>query len=409
MEDVIRIDGVYYSTVELSAIHPGGEAMVLMCNRQDATALYNSSHRRPFPHIKYAKYQIPEEKVQPRVRMQPHTQDFRLYFELCEKVRPILGSSGGFAPWWYFIKVALILGVVLSCDVYGLLFLRPLWATALMSLFMGFIGLNLQHDANHGAVSSNPLVNRMIGLTQDYIGGSSAAWMVNHNTVHHVHCNDVTKDHDLDIPILRLKTAVPYRAHYAFQQLYFVILESCFGPLTVMQNSLFSWTAASAEPRLKVFQKQLTVSKFMSVIPVLRVAAMILQGASWEFVVTTAFLTYSIGGLYLAFFFLMSHNFDGARKEGVDSTGDDFVRNQVETSSNVGGAWLAMCNGGLNYQIEHHLFPRVHHSFYCKLAPVVEQLCRKHGIRYTHFPTVRDNFVSTFNHLTKLGRDPKKG
>merc|ERR1711991_422354 len=83
---------------------------------------------------------------------------------------------------------------------------------------------------------------------------------------------------------------------------------------------------------------------------------------------------YMAGGLYLAFFFVISHSFVGA--------------------------WLlAHINGGLNYQIEHHLFPRVHHSNYHRIAPVVRRVCEQHGIQYVHFPTIWDNVASTFEHL----------
>ena len=408
MEDVLRIDDVYYSTMDLSKIHPGGDTMVLMCNRQDATAIYNSSHRRPFPHEKYTKYAIPASRVKKEVLLPPYSQNFKLYFELCEKVRPLLMKSNGFAPSWYFLKVVLIAAVIVACDVYSVFDLRPIWATVLQSVFMGLAGLNLQHDANHGSVSRNPVVNRLIGMAQDYIGGSSISWMVNHNTVHHVHCNDMQRDHDLDIPLLRLHSQIPYRAHYALQQLYFVVLESCFGPLHILQNFIWIWTTSAQEPRLQVLRRQLDTSRIISIIVPLRVLMYFLHGASWEYITATIFLQYAVGGLYLAFFFLISHNFHGARKDGIDSTADDFVRNQVETSSNVAGWLLAMCNGGLNFQIEHHLFPRVHHSHYYRLAPIVEAFCHQHKIHYTHFASIRDNFASTFEHLTKLGRDPAK-
>lgn len=64
---------------------------------------------------------------------------------------------------------------------------------------------------------------------------------------------------------------------------------------------------------------------------------------------------------------------------------------KVVTSSNVGGWKLALLNGGLNYQIEHHLFPRMNHMHYATIAPVVRQFCEEKGIPYKHFPTVREN------------------
>lgn len=72
---------------------------------------------------------------------------------------------------------------------------------------------------------------------------------------------------------------------------------------------------------------------------------------------------------------------------------------QVESSSNVGGAWLAQLNGGLNYQIEHHLFPRIAHTYYPLIAPVVRDYCEKKGVKYVHFGNVVGNLRSTVSQL----------
>merc|ERR1712000_47980 len=114
-------------------------------------------------------------------------------------------------------------------------------------------------------------------------------------------------------------------------------------------------------------------------------------------------LEYCFGGMWLAFFFLLSHNFVGVRKEGVDySAKTDFVQNQVETSSNVGGDLLIFTNGGLNIQIEHHMFPRVSHCHYGKMVPIVKSFCREKGFKYVHFPTLWENVKSTYAHLRTL-------
>lgn len=101
---------------------------------------------------------------------------------------------------------------------------------------------------------------------------------------------------------------------------------------------------------------------------------------------------------------------------------------QVASSSNVGGAYLCFLNGGLNYQIEHHLFPRycipltivfnfytmrtmiltynlsrIQHSHYPKIAPIVKEFCLSRGIPYHHFPTVFENFKSCVDHLYVMG------
>jgi fatty acid desaturase (delta-4 desaturase) len=115
-----------------------------------------------------------------------------------------------------------------------------------------------------------------------------------------------------------------------------------------------------------------------------------------------------VGGYYLAFFFVISHNFDGVMmfdQKSVKATAfeQSFLRLQVATSSNVGGAWLCFLNGGLNYQIEHHLFPRVQHTHYPTIAPLVQQFCKARGIPYRHFPTIGANVRACVKHLFALG------
>merc|ERR1712146_58902 len=83
-----------------------------------------------------------------------------------------------------------------------------------------------------------------------------------------------------------------------------------------------------------------------------------------------------------------------------DST---FMKRQVETSSNMGGRFLAIINGGLNYQIEHHLFPRIHHAHYSTIAPKVRQFCKKKGLKYVHYPTILQNLMSMMMYLRQQG------
>lgn len=90
--------------------------------------------------------------------------------------------------------------------------------TAVLGFFMALIGLNIQHDANHGAISRNPLVNRLLGITQNYIGGSALDWIHQHVVQHHIHCNDVHEDPDLaGNDLLRLNPLKPLKDFYVVQ------------------------------------------------------------------------------------------------------------------------------------------------------------------------------------------------
>jgi len=406
-KDVILIDGRWYSTKGLASIHPGGDLMVLACNGQDGTTVYNSYHRRAFPHDRYTQYLVPEKLVDPDVRskIEPNHQDFSLYWRVAKEVEPIVAATKGFAPNIYFVKVLMILLLAFGLDfIYPLFDRRPLWLTAVLGWSFGLIGLNIQHDANHGAVSRNPLINRILGLTQDYIGGSSLMWIVHHNTIHHVHCNDVERDGDLIVPTLRLCEKTEWQMPHVMQQMYFVLLEMAFGPVHVVRTVIDIWSDGSR--REHAFAEFRKTSRVLSFVYPLRFAILFLHCTSWWDVVTQMCVMNAVGGGYLAFFFLLSHNFVGVKKDGIDTTKDCFVRNQAETSSNVGYEVLCQFNGGLNYQIEHHLFPRIHHSYYPKIAPIVRKMLEAEKIQYIHFPTIWANFYSCFSHLGDLGKKP---
>ena len=121
-------------------------------------------------------------------------------------------------------------------------------------------------------------------------------------------------------------------------------------------------------------------------------------------------VTVGVAGGYLAFSFFLSHNFDGVRcVAGAGGAGDQrypersgFLHQQASSSSNVAGEKLCALNGGLNYQIEHHLFPRVAHSHYPHIAPVVRAFCERHGAPYVHFDSVGENLASVFAYLAKF-------
>ncbi|EKG01542.1 delta-4 fatty acid desaturase, putative [Trypanosoma cruzi] len=400
MTDVVRIDGVYYDTMKLATIHPGGPMMIKMANGTDATRIFVSYHRRRFPHTKYKQMQVAAAEVKCELIPEEDTPNFDLYLELCERVRPILRPTNGFAPWYYFIKAAVWCLLVLSLDLYAVFAWRPHSLTLLQSLAMAMVGLNVQHDANHGALSRNPVVNRVFGLMQDLLGGSSMSWIIHHDFIHHIYTNDPHRDLDLEIPLLRLHRFVPKRYYYGLQHFYFLFLEAVFGPIHVASNFLFLWSGP--QKRLWLLRDEWRLSCLLTTIPLLRLASNFLHAPSIFDAFLGSLFQYILGGMYLAFFFLVSHNFAGVKKQG-NSDGECFLRAQVETSSSVGGWWLGHINGGLNYQIEHHLFPRVHHSYYHYIAPIVKDFCLKHGVSYIYFNTLWDNVVSTVKHLNTYG------
>ena len=400
--NTICIDGKYYDTEKLAKIHPGGDIFVMQSSNRDGTTLYNSSHRRPFNHAKYTSMLVPNMTSHPDIEVSK--QDFTLYFELCEKVKPLIKNKG-FAPMYFYAKAAFLLLFALFIDVVIFSQGRTVITSLIQGLLFALIGLGIQHDANHGSISKDPKINRALGMSQDFIGGSALNWMISHNTDHHVYCNDEKRDCDLRMPMLRLKGDVEWAEYHTFQQIYYTGVQFMFGLAHILGNMVatFNGPKKYQAPLVDYFKTH----QLCLAINIIRLGGGFLMEPSLA-TFSMLCLIYVFGGFYLAFFFFISHNFDGVRKEDVDALGGCFLRHQTETSSNVCGWWLGQINGGLNFQIEHHLFPRVHSTNYVHIAPVVRAFCEKHDIQYAHFATLAENSASVYRHLEKMGKKPKQ-
>jgi len=111
----------------------------------------------------------------------------------------------------------------------------------------------------------------------------------------------------------------------------------------------------------------------------------------------------TILGTILVLTFSPNHLFDEV-KEIKDAGNVCWAKLQIECSANYCGFWMTLFTGSLNYQIEHHLFPRMHAWHYPKIAPVVRRICEKHGVQYVHFPTFYEAWKAVLSKLYKVVR-----
>jgi len=112
--------------------------------------------------------------------------------------------------------------------------------------------------------------------------------------------------------------------------------------------------------------------------------------------------------LVLSGLFSLSHNFEGADRDPTTQYRKtkeqvDWFKAQVETSSTYGSFIAGYLTGGLNFQIEHHLFPRMSSSWYPYIAPKVREICAKHGVKYAWYPWIHQNLIATFIYMHRSG------
>lgn len=404
--DQIQVNDKVYSAHLLAKDHPGGSLFVKSFAGRDATEAFLSYHRREFPHehMSFANVGIANP-----TKKSKHIDDD--YLELCRLVDQVLPKNKSFAPFHYYIKCSFILIISFGLEYYMHTTGTYVWyLSGILGFFFASIGLNIQHDANHGSISRYSIVNRLLGMSQNWIGGSAVDWIHQHVVQHHVATNDVHHDPDLaGNNLLRLNPLKKMQNQFLFQHIYVFFLIAMFGFSMVVETfkNIINGHHFTKFPKLtdnnRIFETITSLFFFSrwSILPYY------IKPSIWTLInIAPMFI---VAGYYLAFFFIISHNFVGVHMFNHDSKSfnESFLYKQVTSSSNVGGSFLAFMNGGLNYQIEHHLFPRISHTHYTKIAPIVKEYCLKKNIPYVHFPTISSNVASCVKHLYTMARNEK--
>jgi linoleoyl-CoA desaturase len=292
------------------------------------------------------------------------------------------------------------------------------WQGVLLAVSLGLsiagIGMSIQHDANHGAYSTRPFVNRVLRATLDAMGVSSCIWRQKHNVQHHTYTNIDGLDYDLDFGVIaRLSPEQPRRAWHRFQHIYMwflygfllpkwvffddwnVLVKRRMGPhrMPTMSRKDLLWFAGG----------KLFFVGWAIVIPAL-------FHPLWQVLVFHLIAIFALG-VTLSIVFQLAHVVEEAGFPSASSAADhhmpsDIASHQVETTVDFArkSAILTWFLGGLNFQVEHHLFPKVCHLHYPALSRIVEEVAAENGVRYRTNVTLLGAVGSHFRLLLKLGR-----
>jgi fatty acid desaturase len=275
---------------------------------------------------------------------------------------------------------------------------------------MAINGLAIQHDGNHGAFSKNYYVNWISGAVNDFVvGGSSLMWRHQHVVSHHAYPNDIEKDTDTysNFPVLKLNPALESRWYFKYQHYYYPLVY-CWLGISYYVDDLRGFLKQKylhvpLQPlrtidHLTFYGGKLFFTTMMIGIP------LYLHGwdAIWKYILPMEL----VGGEFLASVFVVSHN-----TEEIDYNydGECWAEMQIRSSANWSPQstfwWLV--SGGLNFQIEHHLFPGVCHVHYPEVAKIVKNTCKEFKVPYNSHPTFYDIYTSHREGIRKLGQMEK--
>lgn len=283
--------------------------------------------------------------------------------------------------------------------------------------FAALIGLNITHDAMHGAYSDKPKVNHRIGLFFNLIGANDYMWKISHNVLHHTFTNVAEHDADIDqLPLLRMNTKQDLWWIHRFQHIYVFFFYSLTTIAWVFLRDFaeFFHPKVNGAKRTKtpvrefgrmLFYKCIYYSIFVAV-------PFLVIDLPWQQILLGFVIMHLVEGITLALVFQLAHIVEGTAFPLPDHQGTlegSWAAHQMQTTADFAceNGFANYLFGGLNFQIEHHLFPSICHVHYRALAPIVRKTAYEFGLPYHEHKTYFGALASHVQTLKEFGHGKK--
>ena len=312
----------------------------------------------------------------------------------------------------YFVPLAVIISGLGSVS---------LWLFYALWLVMGVgivgLGVGVMHDSNHGAYSGSKRLNNMLGNVLNVIGGFSLNWKIQHNILHHTYTNLAGLDEDIEAGgLLRMSPHKEYSSFHKYQHLYALPLYSIMNLYWISAKDYLMLFRYDRHDLLR--KQKTTLVKAVTQLSLLKVfyftyiilAPMLFAGVAWYHVLFGFIAMHVVAGLALALIFQPAHVMETSEfpemapgKKMENSWAVHQILNTANFSPNsVVTSWFL---GGLNYQIEHHLFPHICHVHYPALSGIVKRVAAQYNLPYQVQPTFAKAILEHLNMLRKLGNE----
>lgn len=325
--------------------------------------------------------------------------------------------------WKLYLKTVIMFALLIAPYVLILsLNINDLYKLILASLTgvgMAGVGMNVMHDGNHGSYSKHPWINKLMGSSIYILAGNVFNWKVQHNVLHHTYTNIKNHDEDLEAGVvLRFSEHSEWKPHHRFQQFYFILL---YGLLTI------KWAIVSDFIKLSRYQKNnlsylnskshstqwigLIISKIIY-FSIWIVLPIFVFNIVWWKVLIGFFVMHYTAGLILSLVFQLAHIIEDTDMPLPDyksgSMKNSWAVHQLKTTVNFStkNRIVNWFTGGLNHQIEHHIFPHISHVHYTKISKIVKKTAQEFNLPYNEYKTTRSALFSHFKYLKQMGMQP---
>ena len=315
--------------------------------------------------------------------------------------------------WKLHLKTIVMFSLFLAPYFLILTLGLPNWANLLLTIVMGVgmagVGMNVMHDGNHGAYSNKKWVNKFMGGSIYILAGNVYNWQVQHNVLHHTYTNIHEHDEDMEAGrILRFSKHTEWKKHHKFQHWYSVLL---YGLLT------FNWAITTDFQQMYRYTKRrlsygklpspltnwstLLIAKIIYV-TIWIVLPMLVLEIAWYKILLGFFIMHYVAGVILSVVFQLAHIVDEADTPLPDESGtmkNTWAIHQLFTTVNFGtkNKVVNWFTGGLNHQVEHHIFPNISHVHYTKISKIVRKQPKNSTYPITNIKRLEKQLFHTFH------------
>lgn len=308
-----------------------------------------------------------------------------------------------------------VVQVLVAVGLYlGLLFLNlPAWAlftgAVLFGVMLAVLGFNVMHEGGHQSFSRYGWLNSLAAYMLNVLGGTTYYWKIKHNINHHTHTNVAGIDSDINVePFMRLHPNQPLRQLHRYQHVYWVVLYGISYIAWVFYEDFvkyFSGRVAVHMPVKRLAFREHVIFWTTKVLYVVVYLAIPVWALGWVNAIAVFLLATVTCGLFISIVFQLAHVVEATDFPLGGAVKGEWALHQINTTSNFAthNRLLFWLLGGLNFQVEHHLFPKVSHVHYPQLNRLVKQTCREFNITYHEYSSMFDALRSHLRYLQKMG------
>lgn len=339
--------------------------------------------------------------------------------ELKSRINAYFAETGKNATgnFQLYFKAIVLFAAFLGFYIHLVFFTPPAFFAILECVLLGCavagVGFNIMHDGAHGSFSRRKWVNNMASMSLNLLGGSHFMWNMKHNVIHHAYTNIDGVDDDIDIkPWMRMSTTQPKYLMHRYQHIYFWFLYALLYILWIFvldyQKYFKRRIGALPLKKMKLSDhlifwgfKVLHLVMFI-VLPIYTVGFV-----AW----LIGFLSFTVvAGLVISIVFQLAHTVEHTHfpmpNEVTGKLEDEWAVHQLKTTANFAPQnkvinWFV---GGLNFQVEHHLFPKISHIHYPAISKIIQEACDEFDVPYIVYPKMRYAVASHVAFLKQMGR-----